>query len=551
MLNPGAFGRQEVGCAEVTDKSGSNGGDALQREQAERKRLTSTLAHERRKVASLKARLAGLEAAEQTRSADLAQLYMALTLERHPPELSETEKSAWLETAARARVRAEARGGEMDGLPGEPPPQGGLGKPSPGVKPLATVSGLPLRVAVANEATSAFNGCPDPRVIARPLGDPLVEDADVLVFPHAETSAYLQDAERVPEALWARVRDGRTRLVLDGSGEGHPHYPEIARAHHAFLRARGADPSRALYLTQDRGYRADYEAWARAAHETPMRVHVFDSFLGRVVSEFDITGEQVFGHRLARYLRRPARRSRRFLSLTYTPRATKLLFLLRLLRDGLWDQGWVSFAGFSSEAFDHGPSRAGAARRLLALEGFGEEARELSPLIDRLEAMKPQVFMAETFKLNGKMRARAVQAMDLEEYGDSWFSVVTETEMSSRLLRITEKPLKPLLGFHPFLVLGNPGALELLRGYGFQTFSGTIDERYDTESDPRRRFDMVYAEFRRLCALDEAEMARLSGEVSEIVVFNACWGLTELPRRFRQTLVAGLVDQLAPGDTAA
>ncbi len=452
---------------------------------------------------------------------------------------------------AERELQLLARGEELELPFGQTPPQGGLSEAPPAAPPLAAVEGLPLRVAVANDATSAFNGCPDARVIARSLGDPLVEDADVLVFPHAEVSAYLKDSERVPDALWARVREGRTRLVLDGSGEGHPHYPEIARTHHDFLRARGADPGRTLFLTQHRGFRADYEAWARAEHETPMRVHVFDSFLGRVVSEFDITGGPVFGHRLARYLRRPAQRSRRFLSLTYTPRATKLLFLLRLLRDGLWDQGWVSFAGFSGEDLKHGLTRPGAARRLLALEGFADEAQELLPLIDRLEAMAPQVFMAEKFKLHGKMRARAVQATDLEEYGDSWFSVVTETEMSSGLHRITEKPLKPLLGFHPFLVLGNPGALEMLRGYGFQTFSGVLDERYDEEPDPRRRFDMVYAEFRRLCALDETEMARLSAELSEIVVFNACWGLTELPRRFRQTLVAGLVDQLAPGQTAA
>ena len=154
------------------------------------------------------------------------------------------------------------------------------------------------------------------------------------------------------------------------------------------------------------------------------------------------------------------------------------------------------------------------------------------------------MFMAEKFKLHGKQRARAVQAMEIEEYGDSWFSVVTETEMSDRLHRITEKPLKPLLGFHPFLVLGNPGALQLLRGYGFETFSRVFDERYDTEPNPRRRFDMVYAELRRLCALDEPQIARASAELSEILSFNACWGLTELPRRFRQTLLAGLVDQL-------
>ena len=73
-----------------------------------------------------------------------------------------------------------------------------------------------------------------------------------------------------------------------------------------------------------------------------------------------------------------------------------------------------------------------------------------------------------------------------------------------------------------------------------------FDERYDEELDPRRRFDMVYDEVRRLCAMDEAQMARTSAALSEIVTFNACWGLTELPRRFNETVLADLIDELGP-----
>jgi hypothetical protein len=123
---------------------------------------------------------------------------------------------------------------------------------------------------------------------------------------------------------------------------------------------------------------------------------------------------------------------------------------------------------------------------------------------------------------------------------------VTETEMSRRLHRITEKPLKPLLNLHPFLILGSPGSLQLVRSYGFQTFSGIFDERYDEEEDPRRRFDMVYEQVRRLCALDEAELSRLSDRVSEILIFNACWGLTELQDRFVSVYGPRLLDEVRP-----
>ncbi len=91
----------------------------------------------------------------------------------------------------------------------------------------------------------------------------------------------------------------------------------------------------------------------------------------------------------------------------------------------------------------------------------------------------------------------AGMAADLTEYAESWFSVVTETEMRPRPSRITEKVLKPLVNFHPMILFGNPGSLRMVRDYGFVTFENVIDESYDDEPDPRRRFDKAYLELER------------------------------------------------------
>jgi hypothetical protein len=138
----------------------------------------------------------------------------------------------------------------------------------------------------------------------------------------------------------------------------------------------------------------------------------------------------------------------------------------------------------------------------------------------------------------------AGMAADLAEYQDSWFSVVTETEMRARPSRITEKVLKPLVNFHPSLVLGNPGALAMTREYGFATFPEIIDESYDEECDPRRRYDLVYREFVRLCRLDERELARLESRVADTLDFNARWGLTQFPSQFRGRHDEALTDRI-------
>jgi hypothetical protein len=179
------------------------------------------------------------------------------------------------------------------------------------------------------------------------------------------------------------------------------------------------------------------------------------------------------------------------------------------------------------------------------LPGFKKLVRRVEPRLDELKA-KGRI----TFGLEGDPRTHTKQtyrADALAEYARSWFSVVAETEMESRLNRLTEKSLKPLVNFHPMLVLGNPGTLALVRQYGFQTFGALFDESYDEEPDPPRRFELVFAQLERFCRQDRERLPGLIGAVSETLRFNARHGLIELPRRFREELGPGLVTALLDG----
>ena len=108
-------------------------------------------------------------------------------------------------------------------------------------------------------------------------------------------------------------------------------------------------------------------------------------------------------------------------------------------------------------------------------------------------------------------------------------------------------PLKPLLNFHPLLTFGNPGALRMMRELGFATFDAVFDESYDDEPDPRRRFDMVYGEFRRLLALDDDAWGRLKRKVADVMTHNARWGLTEVADSWRREGEVALLDAILAG----
>jgi len=77
----------------------------------------------------------------------------------------------------------------------------------------------------------------------------------------------------------------------------------------------------------------------------------------------------------------------------------------------------------------------------------------------------------------------------------SWFgrtaiSLVSETDVvrdSGQTPWLTEKTTKCLMMQHPFLLQGQPGSLDLLHSFGFETFPELWDESYNLECDWQRR----------------------------------------------------------------
>jgi hypothetical protein len=364
---------------------------------------------------------------------------------------------------------------------------------------------------------------------------------DVVVLPISKGLEFLDRAREIPDWTWEPVRAGTAKVVLDASLEGQPHEVKRTRRLHDFFRAVGVPRRQVVYLTQDRGYEADYrQSFEGADGEPLMKVMVHDFWIRWVARQHAEDGREVFAARLAAYRGRSRRRERRFLALTRNLRASKALFLLRLLRDGLWDQGFISVGGLQERRAFKGFSQDELEAELFREAPFADLNESLRPLLPRLEAFGRIEFST------GEPRQRFREVMDegLAEYGRSWFSVITETEMRERVLRVTEKPLKALMNFHPFIVLGNPGSLELLRQYGFESYPGLFDEAYDQEADPRRRFEGVFREVERLCALEEAELDRLETQVEETVIRNAWRALVELPQLYRDRLDPELVGEV-------
>jgi hypothetical protein len=104
----------------------------------------------------------------------------------------------------------------------------------------------------------------------------------------------------------------------------------------------------------------------------------------------------------------------------------------------------------------------------------------------------------------------------------SLLHIVTETEMSDgeNRRRVTEKILKPIVGLQPFVVVGNPSSLALMRDMGFRTFDFLIDESYDRVADPASRIDLLFQEIDRLTDLPIESLRARVDALSETLIHN-------------------------------
>jgi hypothetical protein len=103
---------------------------------------------------------------------------------------------------------------------------------------------------------------------------------------------------------------------------------------------------------------------------------------------------------------------------------------------------------------------------------------------------------------------------------DTYFSVVSETSASDDWCFITEKTVRPIIYYHPFIVWGNPGTLKVLKEYGFETFPEFFDESYDTIYDSKKRLSIIIDNLNRLCNMSLDEMHTLYQSVIPKLIHN-------------------------------
>lgn len=111
--------------------------------------------------------------------------------------------------------------------------------------------------------------------------------------------------------------------------------------------------------------------------------------------------------------------------------------------------------------------------------------------------------------------------INLDLQNKAWLNLVSETLFeTSDTLFFSEKIYKPLLFGQPFILIGAPHSLKLLRKQGYQTFAPFINEGYDDIIDPTERMKEIFIEINRLANLPEDEIKRMERHFHDRYLHN-------------------------------
>ena len=107
-----------------------------------------------------------------------------------------------------------------------------------------------------------------------------------------------------------------------------------------------------------------------------------------------------------------------------------------------------------------------------------------------------------------------------EFYLNSCINLVTETSFGQNELFLSEKILKPILNYQPFIVLGPYNYLKELKRLGFKTFSDFWDESYDNIEDMKERYDKTMDVVKELNSKTIEELNLIYNQAKDICIFN-------------------------------
>jgi hypothetical protein len=219
---------------------------------------------------------------------------------------------------------------------------------------------------------------------------------------------------------------------------------------------------------------------------------------------------------------------KKFLSFNGLHRPHRSLMVSLLASSDLLQYGHVSYNSYKFPNYEN-PSPKEIHDLMLI---WSEHSPELTEILTNNKEKLIQLdtmYLDDAPKIDKVKMVHSVNRDCVPFYEETYFSVVTETLCMKihshdglagvgRLL--SEKTFKAILHKHPFIIVGVPRTLRLLKDLGYKTFSPWINEDYDDEYDDCKRLLMINQEIKQLAELKPHDLTKFLNFARSIVEHN-------------------------------
>lgn len=352
-------------------------------------------------------------------------------------------------------------------------------------------------------------------------------------FMGIDTFLHYKIEEYVPIEIVEQIRKGEVTLLLHCTGHG-PH--EIVEEAYKHVIRRDKVPVKNLILSSESMDLYTALEWYSKKYKR-LNLRDIEPIRLKVAFEFEAYATQWAksgNHRelpIEFFKFENKKYEKKFLSLNGLFREHRAAIVYLLACHNLLDDGYVSFN------IKEGPIEKNGN---VIYDYLGEKFFDCIEFKEIFEANKDKLVKIESILFDTEYGLEKIQEnlADLipqrhnKLFNNSYFSICTETNFPAiRKLPETynpfpigrlysEKIFRCILYKHPFLAVSHPKFLEGLRDLGYKTFHPVIDESYDQELDHGKRLIMIVQEAKRLCELNENQLADFLQKCKEICDYN-------------------------------
>lgn len=199
-------------------------------------------------------------------------------------------------------------------------------------------------------------------------------------------------------------------------------------------------------------------------------------------------------------------RQKKFTCLIRADKAWRKIYASYLYNLKLTDQGYFSYTGYKYETSHKG---------LDNLDKWKEYDDTLIQDILSFELKIP--FYCDDLSDNDHNNHKLVNH---NFFNQAYFNFVVETHFDNDTIFLTEKTFKPILNLQPFVIIGNPGSLQLLKDLGYKTFETVIKEDYDKIVNHKDRMSQLLKSTFDLCNLSHKHHIRIQQIISDTLKWN-------------------------------